>query len=164
MRKGRDFELLYHQLYSTLDRSLYTILSPAFIPDQITGQKREIDVLIEYYDPDHHVRRISIECRDRHSIQDVQWIEQLVTKKNDLNIDITIAATTTSFTEPAIKKAEKYGIVLEEAEKIDCLFIDKMTRNKFATLTFIYSKVIGLSFKGKNQKALAAKNLLLITL
>jgi len=150
MRKGRDFELLYEKLYKNLDSESYTITSPAFLKDQITNQQREIDVLIEYTDINQINRRISIECRDRNSIQDVLWIEQLITKKNDLKIDITIATTTSSFSIPAIKKANAYGIVLETAEMIDASYISDITKCKFATFAFIYAKVNYLSFISKN--------------
>jgi len=151
MRKGRDFELLYEQLYKSLDKEIYTISSPAYLLDQITNQKREIDVLIEYKDSNNKQRRISIECRDRNYVQDVLWIEQLITKKNDLNIDITIATTTSTFTEPAIKKANSYGIILETAQCINAEYISEMTKNKFVTFTFMYSKVTDICFLKKNQ-------------
>lgn len=146
MRKGRDFELLYNQLYDSLDKAIYTIKSPAYLTDQITLQPREVDVLIEFTDANKILRRISVECRDRESVQDVLWIEQLITKKNDLNIDITIATTTSTFTEPAIKKASAYGIVLETAECINSDFISEMTKNKFATFTYMYARVDDIGF------------------
>lgn len=150
MRKGRDFELLYNQLYDSLDKAIYTIKSPAYLTDQITLQPREVDVLIEYTDANKILRRISIECRDRESVQDVLWIEQLITKKNDLNIDITIATTTSKFTEPAIKKASAYGIILETAECINSDFISEMTKNKFATFTYMYARVDNIYLITKN--------------
>lgn len=159
MRKGRDFELLYNQLYDSLDKAIYTIKSPAYLTDQITLQPREVDVLIEYTDENKILRRISIECRDRESVQDVLWIEQLITKKNDLNIDITIATTTSKFTEPAIKKASAYGIILETAECINSDYICEMTKNKFATFTFMYATVYNIRFVTKNRTIISKEQI-----
>ena len=64
VRKGRNFEIAYKQLYE-LDKDKYKVESPAFITDKVTGNKREIDVLVKYYDDEHCLRKIAIECRDR---------------------------------------------------------------------------------------------------
>lgn len=115
-RKGRSFELAYKHLYDMLDKNIYKITSPAFPIDKTTGKGREVDVLIEYIDSNGKPRRISIECRDRSKVQDITWIEQLVQKKEDLDLDYTIATTTTSFSEGAISKANYHGILIEQAE------------------------------------------------
>ena len=79
-RKGKNFELSYKWLYD-LDKDKYKITSPAFLYDPFSERKREIDVLVEFYDKDNIRRKMAIECRDRKNIQDVTWIEQLQQKK-----------------------------------------------------------------------------------
>ena len=102
-RKGRKFELEYKWLYE-LKKEKFIVESPGFIQDKITGRKREIDVLLRYKDVNDVERRIGIECRDRNHVEDVTWIEQLKTKKEDCELDCIIATTTKTLNENAIKK------------------------------------------------------------
>ena len=93
-RKGKSFELAYKNLLDSLDKTKYSVTSPKFIKSKIDGKNREVDVVIEYNDAQGLLRKVGIECRDRKSIQDVTWIEQLVTKKDSLEIDCLIATST----------------------------------------------------------------------
>ncbi len=146
-RKGREFEIEYEKYYRMLDPSIYKVESPSFLIDKITGIKREVDILISFKDEKNIERKISIECRDRpNTVQDVTWIEQLATKKNDLGIDITIATTTNSFTKPAILKAQAYGIVVQTSIKIDENFIKKLAQVHYYTVSFLKVKAIDLMF------------------
>lgn len=146
-RQGREFEIEYQKYYTMLDPSKYTIESPCLLTDKITGIKREVDILITFKDRDDIERKISIECRDRpNTVQDVTWIEQLITKKIDLGIDITIATCTKSFSSPAIQKAEYYGILVEESIKIDENYIKKLSEEEYFTVSFLSVKAIDLSF------------------
>ena len=144
-RKGRQFELAYKKLYDMLDKSIYTISSPGWPIDKTTGRRREVDVLIEYTDANGNHRRISIECRDRSAVQDITWIEQLVQKREDLDLDYTIATTTTSFSEGAIDKAKYHGIVIEQAEMPTKDTIDKLRDTTF--VDFFFFKIKLLEFK-----------------
>lgn len=146
-RKGREFEIEYEKYYGMLDPSIYTVESPSFLIDKITGSKREVDILISFKDHENTERKISIECRDRpNTVQDVTWIEQLATKKNDLGLDITIATTTKSFTKPAILKAQAYGIIVQASNKIDESFIKKLTQLHYYTISFLKVKAVDLIF------------------
>lgn len=157
-RKGRKFEIIYQKLFDQLDKNKYQIESPGYLVDRITNRKREVDVLVRFTDATNVKRIISIECRDRPStIQDVMWIEQLVTKKNDLGIDIIIATTTSSFTKSAIIKALSYGIILEQAEKIDEIFFQKLSSIQYSILSFIYLKALNLEIKDKYGKIYKSK-------
>lgn len=146
-RKGREFEVEYEKYYKALDPAIYKVESPSFLTDKITGIKREVDILISFKDEKNTERKISIECRDRpNTVQDVTWIEQLATKKNDLGIDITIATTTNSFTKPAILKAQAYGIVVQTSTKIDGDFIKKLAQVHYYTVSFLKVKAVDLMF------------------
>lgn len=115
-RKGRDYEKAIQWLVD-LDPDKYTVTSPAFLYDPLAETKREIDILIEYDDQNGIKRKCAVECRDRAATQDVTWIEQLATKKNDLELDFIVAITPTAFSKAAINKAAKYGILLEVSEE-----------------------------------------------
>jgi len=145
-RKGREFELAYKHLYDMLDKNIYKITSPAFPIDKTTGKPREVDVLIEYKDSESKPRRISIECRDRSTTQDVTWIEQLVQKKEDLDLDYTIATTTTNFSDGAIAKANYHGIIIEQAEMPSAEKIETLQKTTFMDFFFYKFDLLECSF------------------
>jgi hypothetical protein len=73
----REFEKLVARVEQAMAPSGAEVKSPDRIPDKVTGQLREVDASIRYKVGTCPVL-ITIECRDRRSIEDAQWIEQLV--------------------------------------------------------------------------------------
>lgn len=144
-RKGRDFELDYEWLYK-LDKDLYKVSSPGFVIDKTTGESREIDILIEFFDGDGILRRISVECRDWKKTQNVMWIEQLQQKKEDCELDYIIATTTTTFSAGAIAKAKYHGVIVEKVERFNSTIIPNTNKEFFADLFFMKFQVEQLNF------------------
>lgn len=136
-RKGKKFEIAYKWLYD-LDKDKYKVTSPAYLYDSFSERKREVDVLIEFYDNNNINRKLAIECRDRKNVQDVMWIEQLQQKKEDLSLDYILATTTSDFTQSAIKKAKKHGIIIEKAESFNINSIKEVTTNEFFYDAFFF--------------------------
>lgn len=136
-RKGKDFELAYKWLYD-LDKENYKVTSPAYLYDPLAERKREIDVLVEFCDNDNVNRKLAIECRKRKNVQDVTWIEQLQQKKEDLSLDYILATTTTSFTESAINKAKRHGVIIEKAETFNIDSVKNITSNEFFFDAFFF--------------------------
>lgn len=155
-RKGKNFELAYKWLYE-LDKNKYKITSPAYIYDKTEERTREVDVLIELKDQNNDIRRIAIECRDRGKKQDTMWIEQLKTKREDLELDFIIATTTNKFTTGAIKKARYHGIIIEEAQYLNKKIIDNISKEFMIDLLFIKFEVEELKFI-VNGKIITYKN------
>lgn len=114
VRQGRTLELLISKIEALKNRGA-DVKSPEFVVDVDTGTKREVDIGIRF---ENSPVFIAIECRDRGSSQDIQWIEQLITKKNSVDANILIAVTSSSFTEPAKIKAFKNGIIIRNIENI----------------------------------------------
>ena len=158
-RKGKRFEEAYEKLYN-LDKQKYKVKSPAYLTDIITGQKREVDVLVEYYDNEGKLRKMSIECRDRKNKEDVTWIEQLRTKKEDLELDFIIATTTYDFSAPAIIKAKNYGIIVEKAEMFDIATIENVTNDFLADLYYLKYEFLSLVFIYETGEAITYKDLI----
>ncbi len=71
-REGRNLEKLTHALEKYMAEKGATVESPGFVEDRITGQKREIDVLITQGEG-HHKQIIAIECKDRKTPVGGQW-------------------------------------------------------------------------------------------
>ncbi len=149
-RKGRKFELAYKWLYD-LDRK-YKVTSPAFLYDKAAEEKREVDVLVEYMDSKGYNRKIAIECRDRKHKENVMWIEQLIQKREDLELDYIVATTTQAFTEGAIKKAKCHGVIIEQAEIINSKTINDNVSDFFLDVFFFKLELLELNFYLKSQK------------
>lgn len=149
-RKGRRFELDYEWLYK-LDEEKYKITSPGMVYDKTTRSKREVDVLVEYLDDKKLNRKIGIECRDRKSIEDSRWIEQLATKKEDLELDYIIATTTRTFTKNAIKKAAAHGVIIERAETFNEKTVDNLSKDLCLDIFFLKFEFSKLIFRRKGK-------------
>lgn len=157
-RKGREFELAYADMYR-LDLEKYTVESPAYIKDKITGANREVDVLIKYKDKDGNNRRIVVECRDRKNGEDVKSIEQLIQKKEDMEADLYVVSTLYKFTENAIKKALHYGVIIETAEMINKDRIEKLDKEFFYDVFYIIPSITKLTFLLEDNKIISFKEL-----
>ncbi|MBW4693351.1 MAG: restriction endonuclease [Lyngbya sp. HA4199-MV5] len=114
MRKGRNLELVIKKINNFLFPGA-TITSPEFVTDIDTGTSREVDIGIRFSTEQGSVF-IAIECRDRGAVQDIQWIEQLISKKRSVQADVLIAVTSSDFTEPAKVKAFKNGVDIRNLE------------------------------------------------
>lgn len=87
----------------------------AKIPDPDSqSDQRQIDVLIQTSDG----RRVSVECRRRGHTQSVMWIEELAGRKQSLGLDGMIAVSLSGFSRLAQKKAERFGIILYDFERL----------------------------------------------
>jgi hypothetical protein len=121
-RKGREFELLVEKIEKIALSDGAKISSPGYLPDRITGEPREVDILIEQEIGTTSVK-IVIECRDRSAIQDTTWIEQLHTKLNDIKINKAIAVSSNGFSQPAQDKAKFYNIEIRTFGEVDTSLI-----------------------------------------
>lgn len=105
----RQFQELIARIEQAMVPSGAVVASPDRIPDKVTGELREVDASIRYRVGTCPVL-ITIECRDRTSVEDVRWIEQLAEKQRSIGASITVAVSSSSFTGPALKKATALGI------------------------------------------------------
>jgi hypothetical protein len=112
MKQGRNFELLLKRIQEfQVPESV--VKSPEFVTDVDTGTKREVDISVRQKKGSSETF-IAIECRDRGSVQDIQWVEQMITKKESIQADALIAVTSSDFTAPAQVKANKRGVILKK--------------------------------------------------
>lgn len=78
---------------------------------------REVDVLIEKKIA-NNTYRIAIECRDRSKIDDIQWIDSIIGKYINLQVDRKIAVSKAGFSKNAIVKARSASIELRTLKEI----------------------------------------------
>lgn len=112
----REFERLTALIESHLGPKGAIIKSPDHLPDKITGELREVDASIRYQVGSIPI--LIIECRDRKSVEDTRWIEQLANKRDDIGATAIVAVSSHKFSKPAIKKAEFHGIETRQLNEI----------------------------------------------
>ena len=109
LEEWRKFELFISAIEAALAPKGAVVQSPDRIADKISGQLREVDASIRFQVGSTPIL-ITIECRDRVGIQDVTWIEQLAKKKENIGASVTVAVSSSGFTEPALRVASQVGI------------------------------------------------------
>ncbi|MDW5549484.1 restriction endonuclease [Methanosarcina sp.] len=117
-RKGRELEELVATLEKGLSGSSIKITSPDFVEDIVLEEKREVDVSLRFTMGSHDFLLV-FECRDHKKTQDVMWIEQLATKRDDICVNKLIAVSSNGFSENARKKAHAKNIELRTLKEID---------------------------------------------
>lgn len=115
MTKQSDaFEQQIHRLVELIEDSGATVTWDEHIPDPDNPQQsRQIDISIERDSALTHV-----ECRLHKERQDVQWIEELIGRKISLQAVSVIAVSSSGFTQGAVKKAKRHGIVLRDLAQL----------------------------------------------
>lgn len=148
-RQGREFELLIEKIEKIVLPEGASISSPGFIKDRITGEQREVDILIEHNVGTFHIV-IVIECRNRASIQDTTWIEQIHSKLNDIKVNKAIAVSTSAFSKPAIEKAKFYNIETRTYKEINTEFIKSWWRVNDIKMFTRQFNILGVTMQGDN--------------
>ena len=117
-RAGRSLELLVHGLEQLLAKAPVQIRSPDYITGKITKIRREVDVSLRSQVGSVDVLVI-IECRDRGKSQDVTWIEQLASKREDVGADKAVAVSATGFSPAARNLARSKQVDLRSLEELE---------------------------------------------
>jgi hypothetical protein len=117
-RAGRSLELLVQGLEQLLARAPVEIRSPDYIAGKITKSRREVDVSLRSQVGSVDVLVI-IECRDRGKSQDVTWIEQLASKREDVGADKAVAVSATGFSPGARNLARSKQVDLRSLEELE---------------------------------------------
>lgn len=126
----REFERLVARIEADAGPRGMTVTSPDRIRCKTTGRLREVDASIRSQTGTVEML-VTIECRRRANIQDVTWIEQLVTKKHAIGADHTIAVSASGFSENAQKIADQNGISLRKISEVGIEDINSLLRLDF---------------------------------
>jgi restriction endonuclease len=110
-RQGRALEQLVAELERVLGPTDVVIQSPEYIVGRNTGQRREVDVSLRTKIGSSDLF-VMIECRDRGGKQSATWIEQIVSKQEDVGANKAVAVCPAGFTRGARQLAEAKGIDL----------------------------------------------------
>jgi hypothetical protein len=123
-RTGRVLE----EIVASLERALggkngIKVESPKFLPDSVTGDMREHDVVIAYPSV-HHAVLLAIECRDRSRKVTVNEVEGFALKCQHTGISRGVMVSPKGFWKTALVKAKHCGITcltLQQADAFDWL-------------------------------------------
>lgn len=117
-RAGRSLELLVQALEQLLAGTPVEIRSPDYITGRDSGTVREVDVSLRSRVGSVSVLVI-IECRDRATPQDVTWIEQLASKREDVGASKAVAVSAGGFSAGARNLARSKQIDLRSLETLE---------------------------------------------
>jgi hypothetical protein len=113
-RESDDFEQQIHRIHELIEGSGAEVTWNDRIPDPDNpAQPRQIDIAIR-----RDGALTIVECRLHKERQDVNWIEELIGRKASLQATNVIAVSSSGFTDGAIRKAERYGIVLRDLKDV----------------------------------------------
>lgn len=146
----RSLELLVKKIESILAPNGAIIKSPDFLIDKIGNETREVDVSIRFIVGSTPIL-ILIECRNRNKVQDVRWIEEIVTKHKDLGASKSIAVSKNAFSALAIEKAKFYSIELRTFEEVTSDLIKSWNEGLFIELHSVKYQLLTMThfFKGE---------------
>lgn len=144
-RKGRDLELLVKRIkeHQAPDAR---VLSPEFVRDKDTGQLREVDVGIRV-PRDGDSAFIAVECRDRGSVQAVDWVEQLICKKQSVGADVLVAVTSSRFSKPARVKALKHGVILARMSSRLPADLAELASSFFVVVRYLAPRIVSVDLQ-----------------
>ena len=118
-KPSREFEKLVAKVERTLAGQNAVITSPDRIQDKDSHihQLREIDVSIRMKVGSAPVL-VMVECRKRGRRQDVDWVEQVIAKRDGVGADKAIMVPSHGLTALAREKAAAHGIVVTRFDRI----------------------------------------------
>jgi hypothetical protein len=145
-KRSNAFQRLIKYIHEQIEPAGGTVTESAClleknIPSPI---EREVDVLIEREVNSKKVL-IAVECRDRSSKDDIQWIDELIGKYLNLPVNRVIAVSNSGFTNGAVKKAYANDIELRTLdEALSTVWSEEFTKLgiAYSSRSFNVEKVI----------------------
>ena len=131
-KRSNAFQNLFHILHRQLAVNA-TVTESKMLLDNVTGQEREVDIVIESVVAGHKVT-MGVECIATKRKSCVEWVERMRGKHQNLPTDKLILVSQSGFYKSASKKAHFYGIEtisLGEAVKADWTKIVGKTERLF---------------------------------
>lgn len=122
----QEYQDAVAELYEQVD-GFGTVRRNVMVPDRITGQPRQIDVLIEVEAKGHALQMI-VDAKFHATPIDVRDVESVLALANAVGASKAIVVAANGWTEPAKKKADHVGCALEllsVEEALDLIVPDK---------------------------------------
>lgn len=114
MKRSEAFEQQIQRIHELLEGADARITWNDHFPDPDNpAQMRQSDVTIRRGD---HLTLV--ECRDHEHPQDVQWIEELIGRRQSLGAHAVVAVSSSGFTKGAVAKALKHAVALRDVSQL----------------------------------------------
>lgn len=160
-KRTDDFQKLIALLEKQLAPDGGVVTESKMVDDLVLGVPREIDVHIEV-DLGIHRVCIGVECRDRSRPAGIEWVEEVISKYQNLPVDKVVLVSRSGFTTSALRKAMnahittltlaqvsnvEWGNVIHQLNEITVAAVTTpMMRN--LTVTFTDGTYISISING----------------
>jgi hypothetical protein len=115
--RTNKFQKLVFEIERQLAPLGAVVKESAMLPERLTGELREVDILISIDGGQHRVQ-IGIECQDRSRPATKQWVEAIAKKHEDLGINKTVLISSSGFYSAARRRAESLFISVLDIEGI----------------------------------------------
>lgn len=120
-KRTNEFQTVVRRIYQALAGTTASVAESVLLPEKYGDAMREVDVLVTTAVAMHEIK-VAIECRDHARDQDITWVDGLIGKYIDLNVQKIVAVSHTNFTTSAAEKAAQHNIellTLKEAQDLD---------------------------------------------
>lgn len=124
--RWQEYQEAVALFYEQLD-SFGKVHRSVTIPDKVTGQRRQIDVLVEIEAYGHTIQ-IVVDAKFHADKIDVKTVEEVIALANAVNASQAVIVAANGWTEPAAKKAEFANLTLRLLpleDALDLLVPDK---------------------------------------
>lgn len=138
-RRTNAFQRLVLLLTATLAGHA-RVTESAMLRDKVTGELREVDVLVEVTAASYPVT-LGLEVVAWARVADVQWVERMHCKHTHLPTDKLVLVSENGFSKQAIRKAEFLGIetlTMDEAFSTDWALAAELEESGFFELTTMH--------------------------
>jgi hypothetical protein len=103
--RTNPFQRLVYEIERQLAPLGAVVKESAMLPERMSGEFREVDILVSL-DEGYHCVRIGIECQDRSRPATKQWVEAIAKKHEELGINKTVLVSSSGLYPPAKRRAE----------------------------------------------------------
>lgn len=120
-KRTNEFQQIVARIYAVLAGTGAIVQESVLLKENNSDAKREVDVLVTTSVAGHQIR-VAIECRDHSRDQDITWVDSLIGKYINLDVQKIVAVSHTEYSETAVQKAAQHNIellTLREAQEAD---------------------------------------------
>lgn len=103
-KRTNEFQTVIYHTYAHMAGPGDRVTESATLKERSNGTEREVDILVERRVVGTELR-LAIECRGRKHREDIEWIDALLGKYQDLDIHKVLAVSQSGFSRSALKKA-----------------------------------------------------------